>query len=55
MNTHALFVTAAYGVAGIGIAGLVAWIFLDGRARRREMRRLEESGVRRRSEGAERP
>ena len=50
MSTHAVFVTAAYAVAGIGITGLIAWVFLDGRARQAEMRELEKSGVRRRSD-----
>lgn len=52
MSTHAAFVTAAYAVAGVGIAGLIAWVFLDGRGRQAEMRELERSGVRRRSDGS---
>ena len=52
MSTHAAFVTAAYAAAGIGIAGLIAWVSLDGRARQAEMRELERSGARRRSDAA---
>ena len=52
MTAHALFVTAAYAVSAIGLAGLIGWIVLDGRARRRELAALEASGVRRRSDAA---
>ena len=50
MTAHALYVTAAYAVSALAIAGLVAWIFLDQRARRRELAVLEASGARRRSD-----
>jgi heme exporter protein D len=50
MTAHGLYVTAAYGVSALAIAGLIAWILLDSRARRREMAELQASGVRRRSE-----
>ena len=52
MSTHDLFVTAAYLLSAIGIAGLIGWIIADQRARRRELAELEASGVRRRSEPA---
>ena len=50
MTAHALYVMAAYAVSALAIAGLVAWIFLDQRARRRELAELEASGARRRSD-----
>lgn len=50
MTPHALYVTAAYAVSALAIAGLVAWIILDQRARRRELAELEASGARRRSD-----
>lgn len=52
MTAHGLYVTAAYGVSALAIAGLIAWILLDQRARRREMAELQASGARRRSERA---
>ncbi|MEW9805975.1 heme exporter protein CcmD [Mesorhizobium sp. ZMM04-5] len=50
MSAHALYVTAAYGISTLAIVGLVAWVLLDSRARRREMGDLEASGMRRRSD-----
>lgn len=50
MTTHALYVTAAYAISALAIVGLVAWIILDQRARRRELAELEASGARRRSD-----
>lgn len=50
MTAHALYVTAAYAFSAVGLAGLVGWILLDQRARRRELRELEASGIRRRSD-----
>ncbi len=50
MTAHALYVTAAYGISALALAGLIAWVVLDQRARRREMTELQESGMRRRSD-----
>lgn len=50
MTAHALYVTAAYGISALALAGLIAWVVLDQRARRREMTDLQESGMRRRSD-----
>jgi heme exporter protein D len=50
MSAHALYVTAAYAVSVIAITGLAAWVFLDQRARLRELAALEAAGLRRRSE-----
>jgi heme exporter protein D len=46
---HPWFVATAYGISAIVIAGLILWIVLDGRAQRRDIAKLEASGVRRRS------
>ena len=50
MSVHALYVTAAYAITVVVLAGLVGWILIDQRARRRELAELEASGVRRRSD-----
>lgn len=50
MSAHALYVTAAYAASAIALAGLIGWILLDRRARRRELAGLEAAGVRRRSD-----
>ena len=57
MSAHALYVTAAYGTTAIVLAGLISWILLDQRARKRELAELEAAGVRRRSDktGAAKP
>jgi heme exporter protein D len=52
MSVHAVFVTAAYAITGFVLAGLIGWIMLDQRARRRELAALEAAGVRRRSDKA---
>ncbi|MBS3647956.1 heme exporter protein CcmD [Pseudaminobacter sp. 19-2017] len=49
MSAHALYVLAAYAATAVALAGLVGWILLDYRARRRELAELESEGIRRRS------
>jgi heme exporter protein D len=51
--THAGFIAAAYLATFAVLAGLVAWILLDGRAQRRRLTDLEARGIRRRSAEAE--
>lgn len=53
MTAHGLYVTAAYGISALALAGLIGWILLDQRERRREMAELEASGIRRRSDRRE--
>ena len=36
MTAHALYVSAAYAISAIALGGLIGWIVLDGRARRRD-------------------
>jgi heme exporter protein D len=47
--THTLYVAAAYGVTVVALGGLLGWILIDLRSRKRELARLEAQGVRRRS------
>ncbi|MBN9045041.1 MAG: heme exporter protein CcmD [Rhizobiales bacterium] len=44
---HLGFVLAAYGVTGVVLALTVAWVLIDQRLRRNELKRLEAAGVRR--------
>lgn len=46
---HPLYVAAAYGISALVVAGLIAWILIDQRLRKRELAELERRGVRRRS------
>ncbi|TIM64529.1 MAG: heme exporter protein CcmD, partial [Mesorhizobium sp.] len=52
MSAHALYVAAAYAISAIVLVGLIAWILLDQRARKRELAALDAAGVRRRSDKA---
>ncbi|OBQ94656.1 MULTISPECIES: heme exporter protein CcmD [unclassified Mesorhizobium] len=52
MSAHALYVAAAYAISAIVLVGLIAWILLDRRARKRELAALDAAGVRRRSDKA---
>ncbi|TIS38079.1 MAG: heme exporter protein CcmD, partial [Mesorhizobium sp.] len=49
MSAHALYVAAAYAISAIVLVGLIGWILLDQRARKRELAALDAAGVRRRS------
>ncbi|TIX75629.1 MAG: heme exporter protein CcmD, partial [Mesorhizobium sp.] len=49
MSVHALYVTAAYAITAVVLAGLIGWILFDQRGRKRDLAELEASGVRRRS------
>jgi heme exporter protein D len=46
---HAFYIYWAYGLTVAIIAILIGWIFVDGRARQRELKALEAAGIRRRS------
>jgi heme exporter protein D len=50
MSAHALYVTAAYAITAVVLAGLVGWILIDQRARKRELAEMESAGIRRRSD-----
>lgn len=50
--THPFYVYGSYGFAAIMILAVIAWTWIDGRLRRRELAALEASGIRRRSQRA---
>ncbi len=47
--THTFYIAMSYAVAAVVILCLIAWTWLDGRARQKELSELEASGIRRRS------
>ncbi len=47
--THTFYIAMSYGIAATISLCLIAWVWLDGRARRKELVELEASGIRRRS------
>lgn len=49
LGPHAVFIIASYGIVALVIAGLIAWIVVDGRMLARRLAELEARGVRRRS------
>ncbi len=51
LGPHATFIWLSYLVTVLAIAGLLAWLFLDGRRHARKLAELEARGVRRRSSG----
>ena len=50
LGTHADFIVAAYAVAAVVVAALVAWVLLDHRTQKLVLADLEARGVARRSE-----
>ena len=48
--THAQYVFVSYTLTALVLGGIGLWLWLDRRARLAELKRLEESGVRRRSQ-----
>jgi heme exporter protein D len=50
VSTHALYVTAAYGITAGVLLALIGWLVVDHFGRKRELATLEASGVRRRSD-----
>ncbi|MBP2562745.1 heme exporter protein D [Neorhizobium galegae] len=47
--SHTFYIAMSYAVSAIVILCLIAWTWLDGRARQKELAELEASGIRRRS------
>lgn len=47
--SHAFYIAMSYGITFAVSLCLIAWVWLDGRARRQELAELEASGIRRRS------
>ncbi|MCA1970302.1 MAG: heme exporter protein CcmD [Rhizobium sp.] len=50
--SHAFYIYLSYGVSALIILALIAWVWLDGRARKAELKALDAAGIRRRSAGA---
>ncbi len=46
---YAFYIGTAYGLTAATILFLIAWTWLEGRARRAELKALEAAGIRRRS------
>jgi heme exporter protein D len=53
LGPHAGFIVAAYAIALVVVAGLIAWIVVDHRAQLRILEDLERAGVTRRSAARE--
>jgi heme exporter protein D len=49
LGKHAAFIWASYGAVFSVVAGLLLWLWLDGRRQRAALADLERRGVRRRS------
>ena len=43
------YVLASYALTLIAMIVIIGWVLLDSRGRQRELKRLEETGIRRRS------
>lgn len=50
--THAFYIGISYGLTGLIVVVLIAWVWLDGRARKGELAQLEAAGIRRRARSA---
>ncbi|MEM5502126.1 MULTISPECIES: heme exporter protein CcmD [Ahrensia] len=50
MSEHEIFVYASYGLGALIMAVLLAWLWIDRNITVKELARLEEMGVRRRSQ-----
>jgi heme exporter protein D len=50
--THLGYILAAYLASALVLGGMVAWVLLDLATQKRRLRRLEDNGLRRRSEVA---
>jgi heme exporter protein D len=49
LGPHASFILSAYGVVTVVIAGMIAWLVIDGREQERRLSELAARGVKRRS------
>lgn len=52
LGPHAAYIWASYAVAALVLAGLAAWLVLDGRRQQRLLDELDARGVRRRADRA---
>jgi heme exporter protein D len=49
MGPHAAYIFAAYALTVATIAGLIAWLMIEGRGYERRIKDLEARGIKRRS------
>ena len=49
LGPHAAFIIAAYAIAALVVIGLILWVEIDNRMQRRQLAKLKEQGVSRRS------
>ena len=47
--SHTFYIAMSYGIAALVTLCLIGWVWMDGRARQRELAELAASGIRRRS------
>lgn len=47
--SHAFYIYSAYAIAALTLVCVVGWVWLDSRARQKELQKLEAAGIRRRS------
>jgi heme exporter protein D len=52
LGPHAAFIWSSYGVTAVMLAGLIAWLVLDGRTQERRLADLAARGVTRRSDSS---
>jgi heme exporter protein D len=52
LGPHAWYVWAAYAANALVLAGLIAWLVLDGRRLQRLLDQLDARGIRRRSDSS---
>lgn len=50
LGPHATIILSAYAITAIALSGLVAYVVLGERKQRKVLQRLEEQGIRRRSD-----
>jgi heme exporter protein D len=52
LGPHAAFIWISYAAVTIVVAGLIAWLILDGKRQAADYEALEKRGIKRRSAGA---
>jgi heme exporter protein D len=50
LGPHAVFIWGSYAAVALALAGLIAWLLLDGRRLKRTLAELDARGLRRRSD-----
>jgi heme exporter protein D len=55
LGPHAAFIWTAYAITAVVLAGLIAWLVLEGRALQQRLDELAARGITRRSEAPSDP